>query len=617
MKTAYNVRTAPVLSADHLSASLSSHLRNPRVPELPAFSFQAILADIRPGSFEEMSRQALARRDEQQQLERARRQSQPRAQDLQPGHLPEPQRPPSAAAPARNEDSSADHQGPSRQGKSVSGPEGAAPARSAQPAAAENRRPPDASQSAAAGSTAGTADSRQAAAGPDAGKAAAAQQPPAAQPGHAAAEAGPGASAAAAGEPASGDEAGGQMPRLVADALAQIEREQALKQAATGAAQATATARQAAMQRGDAADAAAQALTADAPEPGSPAAAGLQEAGPADSTAAVLTAGAAAATAAGAAAAGAAAAGAAASAADAGPSADERLAMALPEHPDSGQPPGGQQPEQKRRQAGNAAMLAASAASQRAAQGALAAEGVHPGKQMLESVRSAFELPARQAEGLPGAAALLRSDAPNGGTIGVALPAASLGHSPMRADGSPLLSSRIDSPVDSQAFREQFARQVSGLVVQGQDRAEIRLTPAELGPIRIRVSLNADDAQLDISAAHAGTRAAIESSIQTLRQMLAEQGIRLADYRMDQGQNPAFAQNRQSGQEFSSSMQQSGTASGQNDGSPAGGSSGDGGPSMARGSGRPGDRPAAAADAASGPARGPLTTADGRIDLFA
>ena len=201
-------------------------------------------------------------------------------------------------------------------------------------------------------------------------------------------------------------------------------------------------------------------------------------------------------------------------------------------------------------------------------------------------------------------------------SLGMALPTSGA-HSPVRTDGSPLLSSRIESPIHSAEFKEQFARQVAGVVVQGQDRAEIRLTPAELGPIRIRVSLNADDAALDISAAHAATRAAIESSMSTLKQMLADHGLRLSDYRMDQGNNAAFlSQQRQSGQENGAGMQQSGTAFGQNGGQ-SGGQQTDGGSDTGRADRTMGSRPTAVSGSTSGGARVGNTPSNGRLDLFA
>ena len=201
-------------------------------------------------------------------------------------------------------------------------------------------------------------------------------------------------------------------------------------------------------------------------------------------------------------------------------------------------------------------------------------------------------------------------------SLGMALPTSGA-HSPVRTDGGPLLSSRIDSPINSAEFKEQFARQVAGVVVQGQDRAEIRLTPAELGPIRIRVSLNAEDAALDISAAHAATRAAIESSMSTLKQMLTDHGLRLSDYRMDQGNNAAFlSQQRQSGQENGAGMQQSGTAFGQNGGQ-SGGQQADGGHDAGRAGRTMGSRPTAVSGSTSGGARVGNTPSNSRLDLFA
>ena len=201
-------------------------------------------------------------------------------------------------------------------------------------------------------------------------------------------------------------------------------------------------------------------------------------------------------------------------------------------------------------------------------------------------------------------------------SLGMAMPTSGA-HSPVRTDGSPLLSSRIESPIHSAEFKEQFARQVAGVVVQGQDRAEIRLTPAELGPIRIRVSLNAEDAALDISAAHAATRAAIESSMSTLKQMLADHGLRLSDYRMDQGNNAAFlSQQRQSGQENGAGMQQSGTAFGQNGGQ-SGDQQTDGGSDTGRVGRTMGSRPTAVSGSTSGGARVGNPPSNGRLDLFA
>ena len=155
---------------------------------------------------------------------------------------------------------------------------------------------------------------------------------------------------------------------------------------------------------------------------------------------------------------------------------------------------------------------------------------------------------------------------------------------------------------------------MAGVVVQGQDRAEIRLTPAELGPIRIRIALNAEDAALDISAAHAATRAAIESSMHTLRQMLADHGVRLADYRMDQG---LLSQQRQPGQDTAAGAQQFGAAFGQGNGQQDGRQAGTGQRSTHGDMTASGNGPAAVSGGTGGRRGVGNTASDGRLDLFA
>lgn len=91
----------------------------------------------------------------------------------------------------------------------------------------------------------------------------------------------------------------------------------------------------------------------------------------------------------------------------------------------------------------------------------------------------------------------------------------------------------IEIPIDHADFAEAFARQSATLIVQGSSSAEIHLNPRDMGPIRIAISLDADAASLDITAAHADTRAAIEASLPALRQMLGDQGLRLANWRLD------------------------------------------------------------------------------------
>ena len=67
------------------------------------------------------------------------------------------------------------------------------------------------------------------------------------------------------------------------------------------------------------------------------------------------------------------------------------------------------------------------------------------------------------------------------------------------------------------------------------ERAELRLHPAELGPVNVRIEMNADQASVQIVAASPETRTALEQSLPQLRDLLASQGITLGQATVHDG----------------------------------------------------------------------------------
>jgi flagellar hook-length control protein FliK len=90
-------------------------------------------------------------------------------------------------------------------------------------------------------------------------------------------------------------------------------------------------------------------------------------------------------------------------------------------------------------------------------------------------------------------------------------------------------------PIDDPAFASHLAAQVGESLVGGLERAEISVTPPEMGPIRIELSLAGDQASVTFAAAMPETRNAIEQSLPMLRSMLSEQGLVLADATVGRG----------------------------------------------------------------------------------
>ncbi|HEV2700124.1 MAG TPA: flagellar hook-length control protein FliK, partial [Steroidobacteraceae bacterium] len=115
------------------------------------------------------------------------------------------------------------------------------------------------------------------------------------------------------------------------------------------------------------------------------------------------------------------------------------------------------------------------------------------------------------ADGTPGAAALqastlTRNDGPPGG-----------------------VTLTIQAPVGSAAFADEVSARVSGLAQSGITQAQLQLSPADLGPVQVHITMQAGQASVWFGANHADTRAALEQSLPRLRELFAGAGMPLTD----------------------------------------------------------------------------------------
>lgn len=85
----------------------------------------------------------------------------------------------------------------------------------------------------------------------------------------------------------------------------------------------------------------------------------------------------------------------------------------------------------------------------------------------------------------------------------------------------------ISTPVRGQGWGEQIGERVLLMAANQNKTAEIRLTPAEMGPLRVQVSVDDGAANVTFQAQHAVTREAIEQALPRLRELLAENGLSL------------------------------------------------------------------------------------------
>jgi flagellar hook-length control protein FliK len=97
-------------------------------------------------------------------------------------------------------------------------------------------------------------------------------------------------------------------------------------------------------------------------------------------------------------------------------------------------------------------------------------------------------------------------------------------------------------------WQQSLSQHITLFTKQGQQTAELRLHPEDLGQVQISLKLDDNQAQLQMVSAHSHVRAALEAALPVLRTSLAENGIQLAQSSVS---SESFA-----GQQQSSSQQQ-------------------------------------------------------------
>lgn len=97
------------------------------------------------------------------------------------------------------------------------------------------------------------------------------------------------------------------------------------------------------------------------------------------------------------------------------------------------------------------------------------------------------------------------------------------------ASGALPLAVPIDTPLQSAAWGDALSDRVLFMTNQKIGSAEIRLNPAELGPITITVSVDGNAADVTFNAQHAAARDAIELAMPRLRELLSENGLQLGN----------------------------------------------------------------------------------------
>lgn len=92
---------------------------------------------------------------------------------------------------------------------------------------------------------------------------------------------------------------------------------------------------------------------------------------------------------------------------------------------------------------------------------------------------------------------------------------------------APMETLQLQQHIDKPAWSHEFGSKLAWMSKEGLQSAQIRLTPAHLGTIEVKIAIHHDQANISFMSQHGAVRDMIESSMPRLREMLNEAGIKM------------------------------------------------------------------------------------------
>ncbi|MEG5544087.1 flagellar hook length control protein FliK [Enterobacter asburiae] len=120
----------------------------------------------------------------------------------------------------------------------------------------------------------------------------------------------------------------------------------------------------------------------------------------------------------------------------------------------------------------------------------------------------------------------------------------------------------LSQPLGTHEWQQSLSQHITLFTKQGQQTAELRLHPEDLGQVQISLKLDDNQAQLQMVSANSHVRAALEAALPVLRTSLAENGIQLAQSSVS---SESFAGQQQSSSQQQHQASRSGNTGGFND----------------------------------------------------
>lgn len=110
------------------------------------------------------------------------------------------------------------------------------------------------------------------------------------------------------------------------------------------------------------------------------------------------------------------------------------------------------------------------------------------------------------------------------------------------ASGQSALSLPVQPSMQNPAWGQVMSSRVAWMAKEGIQEAELRMNPARLGPVEVKLHVQNDQASVTFLAQQSATRDALEQALPRLRESFAESGMQLTDAQVgeqEQQQDPS------------------------------------------------------------------------------
>ena len=104
------------------------------------------------------------------------------------------------------------------------------------------------------------------------------------------------------------------------------------------------------------------------------------------------------------------------------------------------------------------------------------------------------------------------------------------GEAKASGEAKSLMQASINTPFSQQAaWGEEVGSRVKWMVSSQVQSAELKMNPANLGPVEVKISVQNDQTTIHFSAQNGAVREALDAAMPRLREMLGDNGVNLAD----------------------------------------------------------------------------------------